>query len=337
MREHRGLLLVACVILAIGVLGSSCSPQKTEEAKKPAYPDQPLTFIAPANPGGGWDLTCRATAKVLQDTGLVKVPITVTNQPGGFGATAMADIVNNRRKDNYVLVAFSTVLTSRMALGDYPFSYKDITPVAALFVDYGTIGVKADAPYRGMADLLEALRKSPDSISFAGSSPPGGLDHVRVARLGKLVGIDPKKVRYVAFQGGADAIAAVMGGHATAFVGDAGEIAGYTEAHALRPLVVLGKERLSGIYADTPSSSEAGIDLISGNWRGFYAPPEVSQDVLQYWVTMLHQMVETSAWKEALQKYSWQPFLLTGDKLKAFLEDELNTYRNTLKELGLGK
>ena len=85
------------------------------------YPDKPVEFIAPANPGGGWDLTCRMSAKVLKDAGLVTQPITVVNKPGGFGVVAMTDIIRNRAKDQNVLIAFSAVLTTQMAIKKNPF------------------------------------------------------------------------------------------------------------------------------------------------------------------------------------------------------------------------
>ncbi|MEJ5375961.1 MAG: tripartite tricarboxylate transporter substrate-binding protein [bacterium] len=300
-----------------------------------AYPEKPVEFIAPANPGGGWDLTCRMSAKVLKEAGLVTQPITVVNKPGGFGVVAMTDIVRNRRSDQHVLIAFSAVLTTQMAIKKNPFTYKDVTPVAALFVDYGVIAVRKDSKYGSFQELLDDWKKQPGVLTFAGSSPPGGLDHMRVAMLAKAAGIPVDKVRYVAFGGGADALGAILGGHTTAFVGEAGEIAGHEESGTIRSLALLADRKLGGIFQKVPLAKDLGLNVVSPNWRGFYAPPELKPDVLRYWEETLGKMVQSKQWKEVLEKQAWVDFFLTGDKLKKFLDEELASYEALAMELGL--
>ena len=235
-----------------------------------SYPAKTVEFIAPASPGGGWDLTCRASAKVLQETKMVSVPITVFNKPGGLGAVVFNDIVRNRRTDDYVLIAFSSVLTSQLALKNIKGTYKDITPIASLVVDYGVLAVKKDSPYKDLKSFLSAMKKNPAAMSWAGSSAPGGLDHFKLCLIAQAYGIQPKDVRFVTFQGGAEALAALLGGHVAGFVGDAAEIAAHSEAGTVQPLVILSPQRLPGIYKDTPTAKELGLDVVSGNWRGFY-------------------------------------------------------------------
>jgi len=300
-----------------------------------AYPEKSVEFIAPANPGGGWDMTCRMSAKVLQEAGLVAKPITVVNKPGGFGVVAMTDIVRNRRADQHVLIAFSAVLTTQMAIKKNPFTYKDVTPVAALFVDYGVIAVRKDSKYAGFKDLLEDWKKQPGVLTFAGSSPPGGLDHMRVAMLAKAAGIPVDKVRYVAFGGGADALGALLGGHTTAFVGEAGEIAGHEESGTIRSLALLADRKLGGIFEKVPLAKDMGLNVVSPNWRGFYAPPEIKPEVLKYWEETLGKMVQSKQWKDVLEKQAWVDFFLTGEKLGKFLQDELASYEALAQELGL--
>ncbi len=301
------------------------------------YPDKPLEFIAPASPGGGWDLTCRLTAKVLKDTKLVTQPITIINRPGGFGVVVMTDIIRNRRKDVNTLVAFSAVLSTQMAIKKNPFTYKDITPIAALFVDYGVIAVRKDSKYATFKDLIEELKKQPGVLTFAGSSPPGGMDHMRVSMIAKALGIPVQPLKYVAFQGGGEALGALLGGHTTAFVGEAGEIAGHTEAGTIRPLALLADRKLTGIFEKIPLAQEYGVKVVSPNWRGFYAAPEIPKEVRQYWEETLAKMVKTREWKEVLEKQAWVDFFLVGEKLQKFLEEELATYEKLAKELGLVK
>jgi putative tricarboxylic transport membrane protein len=318
-----GLLLLGLFLVQVGA--------------EAAYPDKPIDIIAPASPGGGWDLTCRLSAKVLKESGLVTQPIVVSNKTGGFGMVAMTDIVRNRRKDDYVLLAFSAVLTTQMATNNNPYRWKDITPVASLFVDYGTIGVRKDSKYATMKDLLEDWKKNPGVLTFAGSSAPGGMDHMRVAMLAKAIGVPVKGVRYVAFPSGGDALNALLGGHTTAFVGEAGELAGQVEAGTVRPLTLLADQKLSGPFAKVPLAREIGLDVVSPNWRGFYMPPEVSKDVVRYWEEIFAKMVKTPGWKQVLEQQSWVDYFQVGDKLRKHLDDEFAMYEKLAVELELIK
>ena len=302
-----------------------------------AYPDKAVDFVAPASPGGGWDLTCRLSAKVLKEAGLVTQPIVVSNKVGGFGMVAMTDIVRNRRKDDNVLLAFSAVLTTQMASNNNPYRWKDITPIVSLFVDYGAFAVRKDSKYATLKDLLDDWKTNPGVLTFAGSSGPGGMDHMRVAMLARAVGIPAKAVRYVAFPSGGDALSAILGGHTTAFVGEAGEIAAQVDAGAVRALVALSDQKLPGAFAKVPMAKEVGLDVVSPNWRGFYGPPEMSKDVVRYWEETFAKMVKTPSWQQVLQQQSWVEYLRSGDKLRKFLDDEFGMYEKLAKDLELVK
>jgi putative tricarboxylic transport membrane protein len=302
-----------------------------------SYPGKAVELIAPANPGGGWDLTCRSSAKVLQEAKIVPVPITVINKPGGFGAVVWNDIVRNRRTDDHTLIAFSSVLTTQLALKNIKGTYKDITPIASLFVDYGVIAVKKGSPYKTLKDLLAAIKQNPAQFSAAGSSAPGGLDHLKMCLMAQAFGIVPKDIRYVAFQGGADALAALLGGHVAVFLGDAGEIAAHSEAGTVLVLATLSPQRLHGIYRNTPTAKEAGVDVLSGNWRGFYGPPEMPKPVAAYWEQALGKMVKEAGWKQILDQNSWIDLFQTGDKFQGMLTKELANYEKILKDLGMVK
>ncbi len=327
MRKGLWMFLVFC--LGLFLLAGISSAQK--------YPSKSVEFIAPANPGGGWDLTCRSSAKVLQEAKIVPVPITVVNKPGGFGAVVWNDIVRNQRKNDHTLVAFSSVLTTQLALKNIKGTYKDIAPIASLFVDYGVIAVKKGSPYKTLKDLLTAMKQNAAQVSAAGSSPPGALDHLKLCLMAQSFGIAPKDIRYVAFQGGADALAALLGGHVVAFVGDAGEIAAHSEAGTVVPLATLSPQRLHGIYKNTPTAKEAGVDVVSGNWRGFYAPPEVPKTAISYWEEAFGKMVKDPGWKKVLEQNSWIDLYQTGDKLNSMLTKELADYEKILKDLGMVK
>ena len=326
----KKLLLWAWISVLVSVMTGGVSLAAS-------YPAKAVEFIAPASPGGGWDLTCRASAKVLQETKMVNVPITVFNKPGGLGAVVFNDIVRNRRTDDYVLIAFSSVLTSQLALRNIKATYKDITPIASLVVDYGVLAVKKDSPYKDLKAILSAMKTNPAAVSWAGSSAPGGLDHFKLCLLAQAYGIQPKDLRYVAFQGGAEALASLLGGHVAGFVGDAAEIAAHSEAGTVQPLVILSPQRLPGIYKDTPTAKELGLDVVSGNWRGFYGAPEMSKEALAFWEKALGKMVKEPGWKTVVKQNAWVELFQTGETLRAFINQELANQQKILKDLGIIK
>jgi putative tricarboxylic transport membrane protein len=144
-------------------------------------------------------------------------------------------------------------------------------------------------------------------------------------------------VRYVAFPSGGDALSAVLGGHTTAFVGEAGEIAGQVDAGNMRPLTLLADQKLPGGFARVPLAKEVGLDVNSPNWRGFYGPPEMGKDAVKYWEETLGKMAQTPAWKQVLAQQAWVPYFQTGEKFLKFLDDELAMYEKLARELELVK
>ncbi|MBI3079968.1 MAG: tripartite tricarboxylate transporter substrate binding protein, partial [candidate division NC10 bacterium] len=281
MRMHSasrtGLCVLAAAILATAAAGPAAA----------AFPEKAIEIIAPANPGGGWDLTSRSTAKVLTEEKLVTQPITVTNMPGGSGAVAIAHVMTKRKGDGHLLIAASPALTFTMALKRTPHTYNDVTPVAAIATDYGAIVVRKDSPFKSLKDLLEAYRKNPADVSVAGGSAPGSQDHVKIAKVIKAAGMDPTKVKYVPHQGGGEAMASLLGGHTVAASPDVSEIVGQVEAGEVRVLALLSEKRLGGSLKDAPTAIEQGVNATYIVWRGFYAAPGISKEATDFWVTTL--------------------------------------------------
>jgi putative tricarboxylic transport membrane protein len=204
--RNRPAQLLAAAALA---LAASASPAAAFEPEK-------AECIAPANPGGGWDTICRSTAAVLQKTGALKTTMYVTNQPGGSGAVAIASVIAKRKGDPGLLVAASNSLTFTMAMGRTPHTYADVVPLAQIASENGGIFVRADSKFKSLGDVVSALKAKPTSVTFAGGSAPGSLDHIKLAVFAKAVGVDPTKTVYVPFQGGGEAMTALLGGHTDA-------------------------------------------------------------------------------------------------------------------------
>jgi putative tricarboxylic transport membrane protein len=298
-------------------------------------PERP-ECIAPANPGGGWDAICRNTANVFQKTGALKSTMYVTNMPGGSGAVAIANVITKRKGDNDLLVAASNSLTFTMAAGRTPHTYADVVPLAQIAAEHGGFFVKADSRYKTLGDLIAALKADPASVSFAGGSAPGSLDHIKLAVLAKAVGVDPTKLVYVPFQGGGEAVTALLGGHTDAATIDLAEASAQLEAGKIRCLALLSDKR-STRFKDLPTTVEQGVKVTFPTWRGIYMAPGTSPAAYQFWTESVKKMVASPEWSREREKLGWEPTTRFGEEFKAFVKEEHLRYQGLLKELGFAR
>jgi len=299
-------------------------------------PSEGIEFIAPANPGGGWDTICRTSARVLQKTGLITKPIYVSNMPGGSGSVAIAYVVKKRKGDSHLLVAASNSVTFSMAIKRALYTYDDVTPLAQVASEYGGYMVRADSRFKNLGDLVAALKADPKSVTFGGGSAPGSLDHIKVALLGKALGKDPLKIVYVPFQGGGEAMASLLGGHTDVAPLDVSEVAGQLEAGKVRVLAVLSEKRLKD-FPNLPTAVEQGVDVTFTVWRGLYMAPGVPKEAVNFWAKTIKKMVATPEWDKERKKIGWEPVVKFGNDFDIYVKAELNRYKTLLKELGFLK
>ena len=293
--------------------------------------------IAPADPGGGWDFTCRVpAAQVMRELSLFPGAMRVTNMPGGGGGVAFANVVTQRADDADLIVAGSIATATRLAQNVYAgFTADDVRWLGAVGADYGVIAVGADSEYQTLEELVEDVRANPGDTTFVGGSAIGGWDHLKVLLLVDEAGMDDlENVRYIAFDGGGAAMIEVLGGRASAFTGDASEVLSQVEAGEVRVLGVLAPERLD-VLPDVPTAQEAGYDVIGANWRAFYAPPGISNEAYDYWVEAVQQVAASDEWATLRDQNGLAEFALFGDEFETFVREQVAEIRGISEELGL--
>ncbi|MCH9705069.1 MAG: tripartite tricarboxylate transporter substrate binding protein [Proteobacteria bacterium] len=293
--------------------------------------------IAPANPGGGWDFTCRQAAKTLAELNLIPGSMTTVNKAGGGGGVAFAEVVGSKNDENSLIVAASAATATRLAQGAYPGNNMgQVRWVGTIGADYGMIAVGKDSPYKSLTDLLNAVKADPSAIAFAGGSAVGGWDHLKVLLATNKMGIsDPRKVKYIGFDGGGDAVTQILAGNVQAFTGDASEVLGFLESGDLVPLAVLSEQRLGGQLANVPTAKEQGIDVIGANWRGFYAPGGMSDEAYQYWVKNIKTMYASDEWKAVMKQNGLAPLELFGDDFNGFVANSVSDITDLSKAIGI--
>ncbi|MCB4455665.1 Bug family tripartite tricarboxylate transporter substrate binding protein [Leisingera sp. McT4-56] len=319
----RGLFAAAALSLSAFAAGAQENPE----------------CIAPANPGGGWDFTCRQVGKSLQDLGLIDKTMQVVNLAGGGGGVAFAEVVNKRADDNSLIVAASSATATRLAQGAYPGNSMDqVRWLAAIGADYGVIAVAADSEVETLPQLLDVIKNDPSSVSVAGGSAVGGWDHLKVLIAASAYGIeDVRSVKYIAFDGGGEAVTQLLAGSVQAFTGDISEAKGFVDSGDIKVIAVLSPERLPGEFAEFATAKEQGVDAIGANWRGFYAPGGMSDEAYDAWVSKIGDLYASDEWKEVMAANGLAPLDLQGAAFQEFVAGSVAQIQSISKEIGIIK
>ncbi|WP_456267893.1 tripartite tricarboxylate transporter substrate-binding protein [Kushneria sp. AK178] len=326
---------LSALLMLAGTLALPMAAQAADDYQ----PTGKIECIAPSDPGGGWDFTCRNVGNVLQDLDLVPGNVQTINMAGAGGGVAYAHTVSKRAGDEDLIVAASTATTSRLAQGQFQGMDADMVNwIGALGADYGVIAVSADSEYQNLNELMDALKENPRSVKFAGGSAKGGWDHLKVLMAARAAGVDSlPRIPYLYYNNGGEALTQVVGGHVDAFTGDITEAQGFMESGDLKVLAVLSEERLPGELSDIPTAREQGIDAVGPNWRGFYMPADISDEAKQYWIDAMDTVYASDQWKEIMKNNGLMPFHATGEEFETFVHDQIEEIRALSQDIGLIK
>ena len=291
--------------------------------------------IAPSNPGGGWDFTCRTIGRILSELDLVDGNVQVTNMPGGVGAVTYAIVVNERPDDAELIVATSTVGITQIAQGRYPAPVDAVRYLAMLGADVGVIAVDDESPIESLDQLTEIMSGEPGSIVTAGSSGAGGWDHLRLLMVAREGGLeDLGALRWVQFDGGTDAVTQMMGGQIDVVSTDMGEIAGFVESGDIRILAALSDEPIPA-FPDIPTAKSQGIDVTGYNWRGLYTGGDVSDEEYDQWVSDLETLYNSEEWQTAAVESGLIPIWRGGQEFSDFVVSEAQVMEDISRDIGV--
>ncbi len=298
-----------------------------------AFAQQELKIIAPAGPGGGWDSAARSIQQVLTQTGLAK-SVQVVNVTGAGGTVGLAQFVNQAKGDPSQLMVNGITMVGAILTNKSPVTLDQVTPIARLTGDPLVIVVPANSPIKSVRELADAVKADPAKVTWAGGSA-GGADHILAALFAKAAGSDPSKVNYIAFSGGGEALAAMLGGRVTAGISGYGEFESQIKAGKLRALAISSGKRLAN--ADVPTLKEQGLDVEVVNWRAIVAGPGITAEQKKSLTDTVEKVVKSKEWAEILKQRGWEDFYLAGEPFTAFLKEEQVRVGDVLKSVGLVK
>jgi putative tricarboxylic transport membrane protein len=318
-RRNACLMVVAAGLAAAGPVSAQQAPAA-------------LNIFIPAAPGGGWDGTGRTMELAMRTDGIVK-EFKFENVGGAGGAVGLPRFLARKGQGDTLMVA-GMVMVGALIAANSPLKMTDATPIAKLTDEYEVIVVPAGSPHKTMADLVAAFKADPGKVSWAGGSA-GGTDHILAGMIAKAVGVDPKRVTYVAYAGGGPALAALLGSQVTAGISGYSEFAEQIKAGKLRALAVSAPSRMPGV--DTPTLKEQGIAVELGNWRGVFGTPGISADQQKALIGLVEKMIAGPTWKAEVAKKGWNQSFLPGAEFGKFIAAETQRIGGILAELDLKK
>ncbi|MNY25784.1 Tripartite tricarboxylate transporter family receptor [compost metagenome] len=195
--------------------------------------------------------------------------------------------------------------------------------------------MRADAPWQTLDELVAAVKQDPGSVVFGAGATIGGQDWMQTALIARAAGVDPQKLRYVAFEGGGETLTAMLGGHVQVTSSGLGEITPQLAAGKIRVLAVLSDQRLPGKLADIPTAREQGYAITWPVIRGFYMGPEVSDEQFAWWQGQFDRMLADEDFAQLREQRDLFPLAMTGDELRDFVFKQVEQYKQLAGEFGL--
>ncbi len=324
MRFNRiaGVIAALALVTAAGAWGQSWRPEKVTE------------FITSSAAGGSNDQVARAMQKILQDTKAIGTPIAVANKSGGNQTLAVVYLTQHAGDAHFLLLANPTVFTNHIA-GITPLSHADMTPVSLLLVEHTLITVKADSPIRNMRDLVEQLRKDPESLAV-GIVSRGGPNHLALSQALKSSGVDAKRVKAAVFKTNAESMTALVGGHLQVVASSVSSAMSQVRSGNARPLAIAARQRLD-LLPDVPTLREQVIESWVSNWRAMFGPKGMTPAQVAYWEEAFAKVAASDEWKKQLALQGWDGQFLRGAEFSRYLDKEYAATRGIMTEMGIAK
>jgi putative tricarboxylic transport membrane protein len=320
--------------VAAGLVLTGCGTTAEGGSASDSAEDGPISglrVMVPNSPGSGYDTTARAWVQVLEDEGLAE-SVEVFNLEGAGGTVGLQRLVNEKG---------NAELLMQMGLGVVGAQYSNqseatldqTTPIAKLIEEAEAIVVPASSPFQNMDDLVTAWKADPGNTPVGGASNPGGPDHLTPMLLAQEVGVTPSEVNYVAYDGGGELLAGILGQDVAFAATGISEVTESAAAGDIRILAVTTDEPVEGV--DAPTLQDEGIDLVFTNWRGIVAAPEITEDETQRFIDMITEMHDSDAWQQVLKDQGWTDAFETGDDFSSYLDEESKRVEGVMSELGL--
>ncbi len=317
----RRLSLVASVAGAMLLAGAAYSADLDK-----------IHFLIPGGAGGGWDGTARGTGEALTKAGIVGTA-SYENLSGGGGGKAIGYLIENAASSHDTLMVNSTPIIIRSLVGRFPYNFRDLTMIAGTIGDYAAFVVHKDSDINSFKDLVTAFNANPRKVAIGGGSVPGSLDHLVAAMSMQASGADPTMLKYIPYDAGGKAMAALLSGEIKALSTGFSEAVGMATAGEVKIIGVTAPERVDA-YKDAATLKEQGYDVVFVNWRGFFAAPGLPDDKAKAFRAAIAKMYATPEWEAVRARNGWVNIHNPGDEFTAYLTEQEKVIKALMQKLG---
>jgi putative tricarboxylic transport membrane protein len=296
-------------------------------------PQRHVEVTIPNAQGSSMDIAARTVHRLWQELKLLPVSSTLVNRQGGEQAVAYAYLMQRAGDAHFLSFANPSLLSNHIA-GRSTFTYSDFTPIAFLMTDDYIFAVRADHPLKTGKDMVEAVRKRADSVSFG----IGTITHrIALGLVLQSAKVDIKQVKIVVLNGGTQTTAA-LGGHIDVSVSPLGQVLPHLESGKLRVLAVSASKRKEGIMAAVPTWPELGFkEGTYETWRAVIAPRDITPAQVAYWENVLRKVSESDEYRKAAEKNQWDVEFKGAAETRRHMEQEYEQTKSVMQYLGLIK
>jgi tripartite-type tricarboxylate transporter receptor subunit TctC len=296
------------------------------------YPERAIEIIVPFGVGGGSDVAARAVAEGLKS--LLKVPLVITNMPGGAATKGMLHVAQ-QPADGYTVLAVTTShLIDAVKPKTRAHIIRDFNPIMRIQWDTTAVFISGDSKFKTIKNLVEYGKQNPRFLKFAGTSP-GAWSEIQTVAFFKKVGVE---VTFVPFESGAEIKAAIIGGHIHGACEELAETLSFVQAGKLRALAVIMEKRHPAL-PDVPCTSELGVDYTHGLMRAWAVKKGTPPDRIKYLHDVIKKALDTPVYKKFVDDnhlYA-RPGYMGPEETRRYWEDEVKFFTDVLKELGYVK
>ena len=300
-------------------------------ARAQDYPGHPVSMVVPFPPGGVADIAARPLAEAMGR--FLKQTVVVENKAGAGGGVGMQYVARAKPDGYTVLLALSSISIIPEAdkiLGRDPmYQLAQLVPIARFTADPTVLAVRADSPYKSVADLVEAAKKAPGTIPY-GSSGNYGTMHVPMEMFSGVAGA---KMLHVPFTGAGPAVVALLGGQVQALSTGPSSVMGHIKGGKVRVLATWGETRHPAL-PDVPTLKELGYDATFSQWTGLFVPAGTPEPVIAKLREAAKFAVEDATFKGSLAKVETPIQYLDQPQFRSFWDADARKLADVVQRIG---
>lgn len=325
MNAPRRTLLQAVLLAAAGCAAAPGALAQNN------WPEKPITMVVPFPPGGVADTVARPVAEALSRE--LRQPVVVDNKAGAGGAVGIGFVARAPADGYTVLLSLSSISILPEAdaiLARKPaYQMNQFKPIARFTADPTVLVVRADAPWKTLAEFIADARTKPGTYNY-GSSGNYGTMHVPMEMLKNAAGF---RMTHIPYTGAGPAVMALLAGQVDAVASGPATVVQQINAGKLRALAHWGDQPLAALPG-VPSLQQAGYDVKFAQWSGLFVPAGTPDEVIRKLRAASAKVATDPAVAQVIEKAGSPLAYLDAPAFQAYWNTDANTMTEAVRKIG---